>query len=524
MIPAPTIEFDLLSPVLIIAATAVLGVLVEAFWPRKGRFVAQAVLALAGVVAAFCATIWVATLIDPIEGDIPARGQLIAERTMTLDGPTLFAWGAGLIYAALSLGLFAERRLENGLSGFTSRAADAPGSSGEREATALKVEHTEVFPLASFALLGMMIFVSAHDLLMMFIALEVLSLPLYVLCALSRRRRVLSQEAALKYFLLGAFASGFFIYGVALIYGYAGSLDLAQIDAAVTERIDSHTMLLIGVGLVCVGLLFKIGAVPFHAWTPDAYQGAPTSVTAFMAAATKAAAILALARLLYVGLGGAAWDWLPLIWVVAILTMVFGSIVMIAQTDVKRMLAYSSIAHAGFLLVPLASLSMEEQLQSIAAIQFYLLGYGVATIGAFAVVSLIRDADGEATHLSSWVGLGKEAPLIAGAFALFLLSFAGIPLTAGFMGKWTAFTSAWAGEARGLVFVGIASSILAAYVYVRIVVLMFFTDPVDDTPRVATAGITTQVVIALSVVGTLVLGILPGPALELAQQAGAFIR
>lgn len=525
MISAPTIEYDLISPLLVVAATAILGVLVEAFWPRRGRFAAQAVIAVLGVLAAFGTTIWVATRIDVVEGaELLARGQTAGERALAVDGPALFLWGLLLVFALLSLGLFAERRIDGGLSAFTSRASEAPGSSGERQATAMKVEHSEVFPLALFAVLGMMLFGASQDLLVMFIALEVLSLPLYILCGLARRRRLLSQEAALKYFLLGAFASAFFLYGIALAYGYAGSFDLSELDAAVSARTDERTLLLAAIGLMCVGLLFKIGAVPFHAWTPDAYQGAPTPVTAFMAAGTKAAAFIALARLLFVGLGGAEWDWTPLIWIVAAITMLFGSVVSIAQTDVKRMLAYSSIAHAGFLLVAVAGATTDEGAASVGAILFYLLVYGLATIGAFGIVTLVRDADGEATHLSNWAGLGRTSPALAAAFALFMLSFAGIPLTAGFMGKWSAFTAAMAGGAGELVVLAVLLSAVAAYFYVRIIVLMFFTEPNEDGPQVAVPGTLTTVVVTVAAVATVLLGIIPGPALELAQHAGAFVR
>ena len=193
-------------------------------------------------------------------------------------------------------------------------------------------------------------FPAANDLITMFVALEVLSLPLYLLCGLARRRRLLSQEAAMKYFLLGAFSSGFFVYGIALVYGYAGSMGFAQIAEAVASQTGSEGLLLGGIALLAVGLLFKVGAAPFHAWTPDVYQGAPTAVTAFMAASTKVAAFGALLRLFYVAFGGDRNDWTPMIWVVAILTMVVGSVLAITQTDIKRLLAYSSIAHAGFIL------------------------------------------------------------------------------------------------------------------------------------------------------------------------------
>lgn len=527
-ISAPTIEYALLGPLFIVAGAATLGVLIEAFWPRKTRFEVQAGVAIVALLAALADTIWVGQSLDVVKGDLLARGQIAAEGALSIDGPTVFTWGMLVVFAILSFLLFAERRLGGGLSAFTGRAADAPGSAGEAEAIAKNIEHTEIFPLALFALSGMMLFASANDLLTMFIALEVLSLPLYLLCGLARRRRLLSQEAALKYFLLGAFSSVFFLYGIALAYGYSGSFELADINAAVSGNIGNNNMLLAAMALIAVGLLFKIGAVPFHAWTPDVYQGAPTPVTAFMAAGTKAAAFIALMRIFFVAFGGSTWDWRPMIWVIALITMLLGAVVAIAQTDVKRMLAYSSIAHAGFLLVGFVGayigVKETETITSISGVLFYLVAYGLASIGAFAVVTLVRDGGGEATHLRHWAGLGKVSPYVAGCFALFMLSFAGIPLTAGFIGKWAVFSAAWAGDMWPLVVVAVLVSAIAAYFYVRVIVLMFFTDPVGDGPTVAVSSPLTTVVLAIAAAGTLVLGIIPGPLLGLAQHAGAFVR
>ena len=257
-----------------------------------------------------------------------------------------------------------------------------------------------------FAVGGMMLFPASNDLLTMFVALEVLSLPLYLLCGLARRRRLLSQEAALKYFLLGAFSSGFFLYGVALVYGFAGTMTLSGINEAVRNDTSNQSLLLIGMGMLAVGLLFKVGAVPFQAWTPDVYQGAPTAVTAFMAACTKVAAFGALLRLFYVAFGADRWSWQPMMWVVAILTMLVGAIVACAQTDVKRMLAYSSIAHTGFLLTGMLGVRAatelgDNEITSLQAVLFYLATYGPSTIGAFAIVTLVRDAGGEAPRSRS---------------------------------------------------------------------------------------------------------------------------
>lgn len=527
-IPAPSVEYSLILPLLIIAGVALVGVLVEAFWPRASRFSAQVVLAVVGIVAAFAATVWVYTDLDKVDADLVGRGKVAVEGALSVDGPGVFTWGILLIFALLSMLLFAERKLEGGLSQFTGRAADAPGSPAEAEAIRARLEHSEVFPLAMFALVGMMLFATSNDLLTMFVALEVLSLPLYILCGLARRRRLLSQEAALKYFLLGAFSSVFFLYGIALTYGYAGSFRLSAIDVAVTNRAGGENMLLAATALMAVGLLFKIGAAPFHTWTPDVYQGAPTPVTAFMAAGTKAAALMALLRVFYVAFGGSQWDWRPTIVAIAIITMFLGAVVSISQTDVKRMLAYSSIAHAGFLLVGFTGVyvgvASSDRITSLSGILFYLTVYGVSSIGAFAIVTLVRDSGGETTHLSKWAGLGKKSPWLAGAFALFMLSFAGIPLTGGFIGKWAVFSAAYSGGFWWLVVIGVMISALAAYFYVRVIVLMFFTEPVGDGPTVAVPSALTTVVVVVAAVATIGLGIIPGPVLELAQHAGAFVR
>ena len=340
-----------------------------------------------------------------------------------------------------------------------------------------------MYPLTLFAVGGMLLFPAANDLLTMFVALEVLSLPLYLLCGLARRRRLLSQEAAMKYFLLGAYSSAFFLFGIALLYGYAGSVRLSAIAAAASSDTSSTTLLLAGMALVGLGLLFKIGAVPFHNWKPDVYQGAPTPVTALMASCTLVSAFGALLRVFYVAFGQLTWDWRPAMWVVAILTMVVGAIIAITQTDVKRLLAYSSIAHAGFILTGVIAATAAGLSGSL----FYLAAYGFTTIGAFAVVTLVRDTAGEAAHLSRWAGLGKRSPLVAACSPSSCSPSPGIPLTSGFTGKFAVFQAAIAGGALPLVIVGVLASAIAAFFYVRIIVLMFFSDPAPDAPSVVRA-------------------------------------
>jgi NADH-quinone oxidoreductase subunit N len=524
----PDIQYGLISPMLIVFGVATLGVLVEAFVARRSRYLVQTALALIGVIGALVATVLVAAGLSPTSGS-SGRGRIAVGGAIAVDGPSVFIWGTVLALALVSVLLFAERTLEGGVTAFAGQAAALPGTSAEREASTQGLEHTEVFPLMLFSIGGMLLFASANDLVTMFVALEVLSLPLYLLCGLARRRRLLSQESALKYFMLGAFSSGFFVYGIALTYGFAGSMNFADISEAVSGRIGGQALLLSGIGMMAVGMLFKVGAAPFHAWTPDVYQGAPTSVTAFMASCTKVAAFGALLRLFYVAFGAARWDWTPMIGIVAVLTMLVGCILAITQTDIKRMLAYSSISHAGFILVGFVGLHSVtgfagSELSSVQAVLFYLVTYGFMTLGAFAVVTVVRDGGGEATSISRWAGLGKESPVVAGVFAFFLLSMAGIPLTSGFSGKWAVFTSAVSGGAWPLVVVAVVLSAVAAFFYARVIVVMFFSDPVGEGPVVMNPSILTTIVIAVGLGVTVVLGVFPGPVLDLAATAGQFIR
>ena len=513
-IPTPHIEYWQLSPMLLVFGVAVVGVLVEAFAPRSQRRPLHVGLTLAGLAGAFALTIAVGA-----SAHLPP-GHVVAMGSVAVDGPALFIQGTILVLAFVSVLLLAER--SGDVSAFVAQAAAVPGSAEEREGLLAGVTHTEVYPLTMFAVAGMLLFPAANDLLTMFVALEVLSLPLYLLCGLARRRRLLSQEAAMKYFLLGAFSSAFFLFGVAMLYGFSGSVGLAAIAAAASSNVGSFALLYAGIALLGVGLLFKIGAVPFQAWKPDVYQGAPTPVTALMASCTVVAAFGALMRVFYVAFGQLTWDWRPAMWVVAILTMVVGAIIAITQTDVKRLLAYSSIAHAGFILTGVVAASTLGLSSSL----FYLAVYGFTTIGAFAVVTLVRDETGEAAHLRRWAGLGKRSPLIAGIFAFFLLAFAGIPLTSGFTGKFAVFQAAIAGGALPLVIVGVLSSAVAAFFYVRVIVLMFFSDPAPDGPSVVTPGLFTGAAVAIGALTTLVFGIVPGPLLNLANHAAnhMFVR
>ena len=517
-VQAPAIDYGAVAPVLVVLGAACAGVLVEAFFPRHQRWPVQVTLTLLALAAAGVA------LGLQLAGD---RTDVVTlAGTLSVDGPALFLWGTLLALGLGALLLIADRTVEPG-GAFAADAAVRPGTAQDRAQnvagqrggadTMLATDmQTEVFPLFLFSLGGMMVFTAANDLLTMFIALEVLSLPLYLMCALARRHRLLSQEAAVKYFLLGAFSSAFFLYGVALLYGYAGSVTLSAIAEASGGSLRSDTLLFGGLALLVIGLMFKASVGPFHTWTPDVYQGAPTPVTAFMAACTKVAAFGAILRVLNVGFETTSWTWRGLLWGIAIASMVIGAVLGLTQTDVKRMIAYSSVAHAGFILV--GAIALTEQ--GLSGTLFYLLAYGFTTLAAFGVVTLVRDAEGEATHLSQWAGLAKRSPLTAGVFAFLLFALAGIPLTSGFTGKFAVFSAALADGMAPLVVIALVASAVAAFFYIRVVVLMYFSEPAADGPTVSVPGAFATAAITLGVVVTLLLGVLPGFALDWATLGG----
>lgn len=519
MFEKPTLEYGDLLPILVVLGVACVGVVVEAFFPRDRRRLTQVALATVGLAVALVRTVMIGS----------GPGHAIAEGALSTDGPTMVVWGLVLIVSLAGVLLFAERQL-TGASVFAGQAAALPGTLAEREAAQEGLEHTEVYPLLMFAVAGMMLFAAADDLLMLFVGLEVLSLPLYLLTGLARHRRLLSQEAALKYFLLGAFSSGFLLYGLAMVYGYAGSMSFTAIASAH----GPHALLLLGMGLMAVGLLFKVGAVPFHGWTPDVYQGAPTPVTAWMSAATKIAAFGALLRVLYLAFGHETSSWRPTLGIVAVLTMLVGSAFAVVQSDVKRMLGYSAVAHTGFLLTGAIGFSAAGSagvfggITSTQAVLFYLTSYAFATVGAFAIASLVRGrggSGGEAGALARWAGLGRRSPLVAGAFGVLLLSMAGIPLTGGFIGKWAVFAVALAAGQWPVVVFAVASSIVAVFFYVRVILVMFFAepDPEVEVGEVARPSLLTSGTIAVTVLATFFLGVVPDPVLHLLGNAGSFI-
>lgn len=503
----PSIDYAAISPLLIVFGTACVAVLVEATVPRERRNGVQLVLSLAGVLAALVAVIALATA--------EAMTAPTAGGSLAIDRPALFLQGALMVFGLAALLLAGERSKSIDANGaFVAQPAITVGSFADQRQTKV-AGTTEVYPLTLFSLGGMATFVAASDLLTMFVALEVLSLPLYLMCALARRRRLLSHEAAVKYFLLGAYASAFFLFGVALTYGFAGTVDFAGIRDAIDTSTMNPSLLYAGLGLLVMGLLFKAAAAPFHVWLPDVYQGAPTPVTAFMAAATKIAAFGALLRIAHAAFAPLAEDWRPIVGTVAVLTMIVGAVMAVTQTDIKRLLAYSWVANAGFVLVGVIVVNPD----GAAATMFYLLAYGFAAVAAFAIVSLVRDADGEATHLARWAGLGQSSPVLAGVFTLVMLALAGIPLTAGFTAKFAVFGAAMSAGETWLVIAGVISSVIVAFPYLRVVVMMWLSEPTESTARIVTPGVLTGTVVALGAIVTLGLGLAPGPLLDLASDA-----
>ncbi|WP_124055282.1 NADH-quinone oxidoreductase subunit NuoN [Arcanobacterium ihumii] len=527
------IQWVAVVPLLIVLGTAVLSTLFEAFVPRGARRPVQIVTTLLALAAALVAVVWRWTELhtdkglatNPLSAVQSAHG--FTGISLVEDGFSLIGQGIILISSLLAFLVIADRT-QTREGAFAASAATRPGSAEERESANAGREQTEVFPLALFAVGGMMAFTSSFDFLTLFIALEVLSLPLYVLSATARRRRLLSQEAAMKYFLLGAFSSAIFLMGAAFIYGATGTLVFNEVlQLSIQGQNVQTSVLVMGVAMVVIGLLFKVGAAPFHSWTPDVYQGAPTPITGFMAAGTKAAAFVALLRvMLYVAATSAA-ALNVFMWIVIIATIVVGTVLGLVQTDIKRLLAYSSIAHAGFILIAVNAIRTmdmdpKQYSQTMSSVLFYLLAYGVATVGAFAIVTLVRDRDvegkilGEATKLEKWAGLGKRSPFLASAMLVFLLSFAGIPLTGGFIGKFEVFRSGIAAGETILVVIAVLASAATAFFYFRLVQLMFFTEPAEDVEVVQSEGMTV-VAIVVALVLTIALGLLPGSVLDLMQ-------
>jgi len=372
-------------------------------------------------------------------------------------------------------------------------------------------DHGEFYALILFCLAGMFLMLHTTHLMMVLIGLEVFSLALYVICGLTRGR-IRSIEAALKYFLLGAFSSGFMVYGMALLYGATGTLDMGGIGSAALGQ-PGNLLLWVGMVLVLIGLAFKIGVVPFHQWVPDVYTGAPTNVTGFMAAATKTVAFAVLLRFLMGAFAGFSEIWIPLIFWLAVLTMTVANLVALAQTNMKRLLAFSSIAHAGYVLIAVVSNSTA----GVEAILFYLAAYALMTVGAFAVLVAIGRGDAENERgytLSEWAGLGWSRPMLALAMSFFMFSMAGIPPTGGFFGKYVVFKSAIESQEYTLAIIGVLNAAVATYYYLKVIVTLYMREPEgDELPFPVPLAV--GAVMLVSVVGSIYLGIAPGRLLEM---------
>jgi NADH-quinone oxidoreductase subunit N len=375
-------------------------------------------------------------------------------------------------------------------------------------------ERGEYYTLLLFSAAGMMLMAQAADLIVVFLALELLSIPLYVLAAFARPK-LDSEEAGLKYFLLGAFATGFVVYGTALVFGATGTTSISGIFTAASAG-TSGLLLTIGAAFILVGLGFKVAAVPFHMWTPDVYQGAPSAVTAFMASGAKIAGFAALLRVFSTAFTSLSADITPVLWALAAVTMIVGNVIAIAQTNIKRMLAYSSIAHAGYILMAFVPYGNKDVMSvSIAAGLFYLVSYALTNFGAWGVVITLEKAEGRGLEISDYAGLGRKYPALAAAMLVFMLSLIGFPPTLGLVGKFYLFRAAIAGGFTGLAIIGVLTSLISAYYYLRVVVTMYMREGEPAVEREPWLNLTTGLTAIVTVVASLV----PAPLFALASSA-----
>ena len=377
------------------------------------------------------------------------------------------------------------------------------------------IQRGEFYPLLMYSISGMILMAQAADLIVVFLALELLSIPLYILAGFARPDPS-SEEAALKYFLLGAFAGGFVVYGVALSFGATGTTSLSGIVNTISSGSADMTLLLVGSGLILIGLGFKVALIPFHMWTPDVYQGAPTPITAFMAVGAKAAGFAALLRIFLAALPVLAEDLVPVFWVLSALTMFGGNLIAIAQSNIKRMLAYSSIAHAGYIMMAIVVIGQESLSQdAVASTLFYLLAYAITNFGAWSVVIALEKVEGQGLELDDYFGLGKKYPVLAIAMLVFMLSFIGVPPTIGFVGKFYLFRTVLAGGFTWLAVIGVLTSLLSAYYYLRVVVNMYMQ---EGDPEV-TRDRWVLLISGLGAIAVVVLSIFASPLFRLVSQA-----
>ena len=470
-------DLQAIMPTLIVTLTAIVTMLAEAFQP-KGERVPLGGLGLIGLTGAAIASVllW--------DRDLTGFGVMRADNFALFINVTLCAIG---VLTILFSGPVVDReRLPAG----------------------------DYFALTLFAIAGMMLMAGAIDLLVIFLALEVMSLAVYVLTGI-RRQSEAGAEAAFKYFLLGAFSSAFFLYGIAFAYGVVGSTRLDQVAATLATQVDGPSLMaILALGLLLVGFAFKVSAVPFHMWTPDAYEGAPTLVTGFMSTGVKAAAFAAFMRVFLSAFEPMHADWAPILSAVAVATMVVGTTVGVAQGNVKRMLAYSSIAHGGYLLVGLIAANAVGK----GGMLFYLAVYGITNVAAFGVIALLSTEDHPHDNVRDFAGLWHRRPVIAALMTVFLLSLGGIPPTAGFVAKWYVIAAAVQEGYFGLACIAMLTSVISVYFYLRIVVLMYMAedvavDPAPVVPRSAMAGL------AIATAAIFYLGVVPASVINLAVQS-----
>jgi NADH-quinone oxidoreductase subunit N len=490
-LPLPQVDWRAIAPELALLVAGVVLLMVVAFWPGAGRTV-LAGLTLAGLATAAGLTAW--------NWDLE---RVAFEGAVSLDGITRYAR-----VVLLAVGILA-----------TLMVAQGDSQEGEPDDSP-----PEVYPLLVFALLGMVLLAAASDLLVVFIALEILSLSLYVLAG--QTRRLAAQEAAMKYFLLGAFSSAFLLYGIALCYGATGTTNLLGIARASGDPTGDGTLLLAGVGLLAVGFCFKVSAVPFHMWTPDVYQGTPTPVAAFMAAATKVAGFAVFLRVFAGALGGLVVSWRPVIAAIAVVTMLAGAALAVVQTDLKRMLAYSSISHAGYLLVGVAAAATVPA--GVSASMFYLLVYAFMVMGAFMVVQYVSrlgppddEAVRERSSLDDYRGLARRHPWAAGLLAVFMLALTGIPPLSGFWAKYYVFLAGIEAGLTWLVVVAVVSSVISAFFYLRVLVVAYLQEPVGEVDAEAAPGRAGALGLALGLAGllTVAIGLAPEALISAARSA-----
>ncbi|MFQ5458197.1 MAG: NADH-quinone oxidoreductase subunit N [Myxococcota bacterium] len=475
--PAPAFDLRALEPLLVVVGTALLVLVLDLLLPRRTR-ASLAMASIAGMLLAMLASLL-------LSAEAPLRFMTDSPSMMALDTYAIFfnllILAGGILTILASVNYLEE----------------------------MQSHHGEYYVLVLCAVAGMMTMAAATDLITVFLGLEVMSIPVYILAGFTRQR-VRSNEAALKYFLLGAFATGLLLYGIALIYGAAGSTDLAAIRAGW----EPTPLGLAGLGLVLVGFGFKVSSVPFHMWTPDVYEGAPTPITGFMAVGVKAAAFAAFLRVFLVAFDISADKLNVLLWVLALATMTVGNVAAIAQSNIKRMLAYSSIAHAGYVLVGMVAGTPAGQ----AAVLYYLLVYTFMNLGAFAVI-ILRVQDGEEREeIEDLAGLGYGRPALGLAMTLFMLSLGGIPPTAGFMGKFYIFRAAVEAGYYWLVIFAILNAVISMYYYLRVITVMYSSEPARDL-RPAAPSTACALALAVSALATLLLGVFSRAPLDIALQS-----